>query len=285
MSYMFSHLANEASSTGYSTVVYKEGNTVEIDSILNEDLTVNELESEKLVLEMYTRSFNNAIVRQKSVYDESAGSETVDTVYMGGGITRRDYSIGSEQGQAVLARMTETWPEEMPTYTEGVQYLVGEYSPSRPPYENETLSFYDFNGPTESIKATFGGQYEEYKTWYGLKFDAETQEVFCKFVIPMLEMARVDYTTYSAIMSKIPPAASHFFALIHDKSGNVDENVDIYFQAEPDIMEDWCESNSLEFPYDKINTAVVPRLFCWGCVYNKTSESITHVKAYTRHLI
>lgn len=285
MSYTITHSPLETSSTGYCTVLTKDGSTVQIDSILNDDLTVNETASKKVVLENYTKNVSVAL-NQPSVFSAVDGSQALDTVYMNGSVTRTDRSVGTTQGQSIVTRLNETWPDEVSSYTANSINLVGEYTPSRPPYNaNETLSFYDFDGPTTDIKTRFGATYQEYMSWYGLKFDTVTENVLAKFVIPMNEMERVDSTTYNAIMNILPPSCGHFFARIHDKSGTVDNNVDVYFFADPELMEDWCSSVSLTFPYDTTDTTISSKIFIWSLVYNTTTETVSHVKAYTRETV
>ena len=90
------------------------------------------------------------------------------------------------------------------------------------------------------------------------------------------------FDTYNEINALLPPHSYQFYARIHDKSSNINENVDVYFQADPSVMKSWCTTNSYTFPYDTTDSTIEPLLFIWGCVYNTTSETITHVKAYAR---
>jgi hypothetical protein len=95
-------------------------------------------------------------------------------------------------------------------------------------------------------------------------------------------MERVDGQTYNKVNDLLPAVSYQFYARIHNKEGVINENVDVYFQADPNVMEVWCSVNGHTFPYDVNDTTINPMLFVWGCVYNTRTEAITHVKAYAR---
>jgi hypothetical protein len=190
--------------------------------------------------------------------------------------------VGTTEGQAIVAKLEETWADEVSSYTTNSENIVSEYTASRPPYTNNIISFYNFEEPSDAIKTTFNATYEQYNHWYGLKFDTVTESVLAKFVIPAKEMERVDPTVYTAVSNHLPISSYHFYARIHDKSNNVNENIDVYFMADPVFVGAWCTENSYIFPYDITDLTIAPKLLIWGCVYNTVSGEITHVKAYTR---
>ena len=281
MAITYTHTANIESPTGYTTELFVDNIRLEIPSILNDNSTVNLNKSENKALIMYQE--NLGIIKSQLEYigtvTESAAR---DDIYMNGVLARHDYAVGTTQGQAIVAKLEETWADEVSSYTTHSKNLVAEYPANRPPYVNDSISFYNFEEPSDAIKTTFNATYEQYNHWYGLKFDTVTESVLAKFVIPEQEMERVDPTVYNAVSNHLPISSYHFYARIHDKSNNVNENIDVYFMADPVFVGAWCTENSYIFPYDITDLTIAPKLLIWGCVYNTVSGEITHVKAYTR---
>jgi hypothetical protein len=258
-----------------------DGRLVEVPSKLNADNSVNETLSKKLAESIYYR--NTTVQTQVNHIASINATQVKDTTYLNGSATRTDYAVGTTQGQAIVATLNDDFSGEVSSFDNNTMNLVGEYTAQRPPYNvNNNISFYNFDAPTDTIKNSFGATYQEYRDWYGLKFDTVTNDVLAKFVIPETEMKRVDVDTYNEINALLPPHSYQFYARIHDKSSNINENVDVYFQADPSVMKSWCTTNSYTFPYDTTDNTIEPKLFIWGCVYNTTSETITHVKAYAR---
>ena len=279
MTFTYSHITRD--SILLTTMTDSDGNLVEIPSKLNADNSVNETLSKKLAESVY---YSNRTVQTQVNHIASINATQVkDTTYLNGSATRTDYAVGTTQGQAIVTKLNNDFSGEVSSFDNNTMNLVGEYTAQRPPYNiNNSISFYNFDVPTDTIKNSFGATYQEYKSWYGLKFDTVTNDVLAKFVIPETEMKRVDVDTYNEINALLPPHSYQFYARIHDKSSNINENVDVYFQADPSVMKSWCTTNSYTFPYDTTDTTIEPLLFIWGCVYNTTSETITHVKAYAR---
>ena len=236
-----------------------DGNLVEIPSKLNADNSVNETLSKKLAESVY---YSNRTVQTQVNHIASINATQVkDTTYLNGSATRTDYAVGTTQGQAIVATLNDDFSGEVSSFDNNTMNLVGEYTAQRPPYNiNNNISFYNFDVPTDTIKNSFGATYNEYKSWYGLKFDTVTNDVLAKFVIPESEMKRVDVDTYNEINALLPTHSYQFYARIHDKSSNINENVDVYFQADPSVMKSWCTTNSYTFPYDTTDTTIEPLL-------------------------
>lgn len=279
MTFTYSHITRD--SIPLTTMTDSDDRLVEVPSKLNADNSVNETLSKKLAETAYYEL--GTIQTQVNHISSINPTQVKDTTYLNGGATRTDYAVGTTQGQAIVATLNDDFSGEVTSFDNNTNNLVGEYTAQRPPYNiNNNISFYNFDVPTDTIKNSFGATYHEYKKWYGLKFDTVTNDVLAKFVIPESEMKRVDVDTYNEINALLPPHSYQFYARIHDKSSNINENVDVYFQADPSVMKSWCTTNSYTFPYDTTDDTIEPLLFIWGCVYNTTSETITHVKAYAR---
>ena len=279
MTLAYSHITRD--SILITTLTDSDGILVEVPSKLNDDNSVNETLSKKFAETKYYE--NTTVQTQLDRIFSLDETQVKDTTYLNGSATRTDYAVGTTQGQAIVTKLNNDFSGEVSSFDNNTINLVGEYTAQRPPYNvNNNISFYNFDVPTDTIKNSFGATYQEYKEWYGLKFDTVTNDVLAKFVIPESEMKRVDVDTYNEINALLPTHSYQFYARIHDKSSNINENVDVYFQADPSVMKSWCTTNSYTFPYDTTDTTIEPLLFIWGCVYNTTSETITHVKAYAR---
>ena len=279
MTFTYSHITRD--SILITTMTDSDGRLVEVPSKLNADNSVNETLSKKFAESIYYQ--NTTVQTQVNHIASINATQVKDTTYLNGSATRTDYAVGTTQGQAIVATLNDDFSGEVSSFDNNTMNLVGEYTAQRPPYNvNNNISFYNFDAPTDTIKNSFGATYQEYRDWYGLKFDTVTNDVLAKFVIPETEMKRVDVDTYNEINALLPPHSYQFYARIHDKSSNINENVDVYFQADPSVMKSWCTTNSYTFPYDTNDNTIEPLLFIWGCVYNTTSETITHVKAYAR---
>ncbi len=283
MAYTYTHTENLESPSGFTTKITDgNGGLVETPSELsNTGTEVDETKSEKKALSKYHLTIGsvNSQLKRVSTIDVS---QVMDTTYMGGNAARVDYSVSTTQGQAIVAKIQATWPNEVASF-DNDKNLVSEYTAQRPPYSNDSISFYNFEKPSNAIKARFHAHYDEYLPWYGLKFDTVTEAVLAKIVISDKEMKNTDITSWQKIHDLLPEWLSYtFFAKIHDKDGNVNENVDVYFQADATIVKEWCTANSYTFPYDTDDDTIEPTLFVWGCVFNTTSKEITHVKAYAR---
>lgn len=279
----YTHTANLESPSGFTTrITDSNGIYLETSSELNNTgIEVNETWSEKKALSEYHLMIGSVKSQTERVMTLDS-SQVMDTAYMSGSSGRVDYAVGTTQGQAIVTKLEATWPDEVASYDNNNQNLVAEYSAARPPYTNDSISFYNFEEPSDEIKTTFNATYDTYKDWYGLKFDKVTEAVLAKFVISDEEMKNVDGVTWLTVHDLLPACSYIFFARIHDKDENIDENVDVYFQADATVVQEWCTANSYTFPYDTDDDTIEPMLCLWGCVYNTTSKEITHVKAYAR---
>lgn len=281
MPFTYTHTENLESPTGHTTTLSIDNITIESPSEVNDDTTLNTTASESKVLKLYHENFGG-IKSQIDVASEVNENNVLDKTYMGGSLAREDYSVGTTAGQAIVAKLQATWPDEISSYTTYSKNLVAEYTAQRPPYTNDSISFYNFEEPSDAIKTTFNASYQQYMSWYGLKFDKVTEDVLAKFVIPAEEMERIDPTTYGEVSGGLPLGSYHFYARIHDKSNNINENIDVYFLSDANIVQDWCTENSYTFPYNVSDGSIKPKLMIWGCVYNTTTNTFTHIKAYTR---
>lgn len=197
----------------------------------------------------------------------------VDDVYMNGAIKRQDYSVSTETGAGLVEELAADWPDI--DFAKYPINIVGKYEAHRPPYENTSISWYNFEQPSAGLLAEYGLSADSYvyKPWYGLKFDLTTQEVLFKVVV---EDQSIRQDQRPAL-----PSNRKFFARIYYKDGSVDPMVDCYVYASPMTMKAYCDSVGITYPLP--DDSEESKCWIWGIVYNIDTLEVTHVKAYIRH--
>ena len=68
-------------------------------------------------------------------------------------------------------------------------------------------------------------------------------------------------------------------------SGNIDVNADYYICCSDVHIKEFCDANSLTFPYDYSDKSLRDKIWTWGVVFNRTTGEPTHVKAYERTFV
>ena len=260
-----------------STITLTDGtNTVAQDAVytdnaINWDLTA------KLAVNTYELQYgqiNAATLNAQS----NIGKSLRDDVYMAGSIARQDYSIDTTEGSALVDELEAGWEDFIPDYRRDNKNLVSEFTPMRPPYINNSISYYDMQEPTSELKTYFSLPYNTYLPFHGLKFDKTTSDVVIKAMITPDEMYTHHPDLCKTIDKIIPSVGTHFFGVIYNSSGEMSSLVDVYFTVGYDIGSKWCQSIGSALPYT--DESLTPKLSYWGGVYNADIAKMTHVKAY-----
>jgi len=200
-------------------------------------------------------------------------STTVDDVYMNGTMKRQDFAIGTPEGIALVAELQQTWPDyEFNAYPIN---MVGRYDAHRPPYQNTSISWYNFEEPSAEVLAGYGLTSESYsyRPWYGLKFDLTTNDILLKVVI--------EESSIPEEQRPVLPDNDKFFARIYNQDGSVDPMVDCYVYASPYTIKAYCEQVGITYPLPDDDEP--SNCWIWGIVYNIETLEVTHVKSYIRH--
>lgn len=203
-----------------------------------------------------------------------------DEVYMNGEVKRTDYSCDRSEALTEINRLVEAFPEyTVEQLTSEAQNVIGQYGAYRPPYNDNSISFYDFTTPTAQTLAAYGCTTDTYGDdllhWHGIKHDLTNLTKTAKFVFTQ------DHGTYlSNTPSSLPTNRSIFFARIHNTDGTIEPWVDVYIISTINYMRDWCSANSLTFPLPDDATN---QPWCFSVVYNDTTGEMANVKAYIRH--
>jgi hypothetical protein len=255
---------NDETNTVVQNAVYTDGS---IDWNLTTKLAVNRYESQ--YGQIKTSTLNT---------ESNIGKSVRDDVYMAGSIARKDYSIDTDEGSALVDELEAGWDGFIPDFRRDNKNLVSEFTPMRLPYINNSISYYDMQEPTSELKTYFNLPYNICLPFHGLKFDKTTSDVVIKVMLSPSEMYSYHPDLCKTIDKIIPSVGSHFFGVIYNSSGEMSPLVDVYFTVSYDIGSRWCTSIGSAIPYT--DESLNDKLSFWAGVYNTDIEKMTHVKAY-----
>jgi hypothetical protein len=203
-----------------------------------------------------------------------------DEVYMNGEVKRIDYSCDRPEALTEINRLVAAFTEyTVEQITAGAQNVIGQYGAYRPPYNDNSISFYDFTTPSVETLAAYGCDADTYGDdllgWHGIKHDLTNLTKTAKFVFTQ------SHGTYlSNAPISLPTNRSIFFARIHNADGTVEPWVDVYIISTINYMRDWCAEHGLTFP---LPDDVTQQPWCFSVVYNDDTGEMANVKAYIRH--
>lgn len=260
-----------------STITLTDGTNTVVQDAVYSDYAINWDLTTKLAVSTYESQYGQ-IKAAISNTDSNIGKSLRDDVYMAGSIARQDYSIDTTEGSALVDELEAGWEDFIPDYRRDNKNLVSEFTPMRPPYINNSISYYDMQEPTSELKTYFSLQYNTYLPFHGLKFDKTTSDVVIKAMITPDEMYTHHPDLCKTIDKIIPSFGTHFFGVIYNSSGEMSPLVDVYFTVGYDIGSKWCQSIGSALPYT--DESLTPKLSYWGGVYNADIAKMTHVKAY-----
>jgi len=240
----------------------KDGNYFEIPSVTDETEIQDKLNSTLL----------------SSVISFYELQQCRDDVYVNQGIVRQDYTLETEAGALVLEELKREFPNYV-NYDRSEYNFVGKYDGYREPYQNSSISFYDFGAtPSEALQLSFNTSYllSNLKHWYGLKFDLVSREVLLKVVIN-------EYDGDTPVLPKEDAVYKRFYALTHAQDGTVSDWVDTYVYSTPKRIREFCADNGLSYPLPPTTHTECDVVWCWGIVFNKETLEYGAVKAYARY--
>ena len=203
-----------------------------------------------------------------------------DEVYMNGEVKRTDYSCDRPEALTEINRLIEAFPEyTVEQLTSEAQNVIGQYGAYRPPYNDNSISFYDFTIPTAETLAAYGCDADTYGDdllgWHGIKHDLTNLTKTAKFVF-----AQSHGSYLSNAPSSLPTHRQIFYARIHNADGTVEPWVDVYIVSTINYMRDWCAEHGLTFP---LPDNVTQQPWCFSVVFNDVTGEMANVKAYIRH--
>ena len=243
-----------------------------------------------------------------------------DECWMDGKLCRIDWSQGSKEGQEIVLRMKDEFPDETIYDDDKPKNMISQYVSDRVDYPNEIFHYYNFNEPDATTKGRFGLNYDNWdvfgsiwkvddpgafanpsglsgtlgmhpgsiKSWYAFKMDRVSKDVKCKIVVPRTE---ISVAVREELDASFPPEftveKSTFYALLHEEDRSVSPEIDMYFRTNAYVVNDWCKDVGLNFPYGEYGSAKAKELesktHVWGLVYNKDTKKFKHIKGYARY--
>lgn len=222
--------------------------------------------------------------RALRIYEENIAPDFTrnfrDEVYMNGEVKRIDYSCDRPESLTEINRLVAAFPEyTVEQLTAEAQNVIGQYGAYRPPYNDNSISLYDFTTPSAETLAAYGCDADTYGDdllhWHGIKHDLTNLTKTAKFVFTQ------SHGTYlNNLPELMPPNRMAFYARIHNADGTVEPWVDVYIVSTFNYMREWCEEHSLTFP---LPDDVTDQPWCFSVVYNDDTGEIANVKAYIRH--
>ena len=243
-----------------------------------------------------------------------------DECWMDGKLCRKDYSQGSKEGQEILLRLQDEFPDETIYDESKPKNMISQYVSDRSDYPNEIFHYYDFKEPSTTTKTRFGlSKYDNFdafgwdwnsypeevikskgendlsaliglesplqSSWYAYKFDRTTKEVKCKIVLPKTQMtSETQEAVYKAIPEEFVRINSTFFAKLHNADKSESKEIDVYFVTIPYIVDLFCEQEGLTYPYGKYGEKkdLEEKTHVWGAIYDEETEKFKHIKGYAR---
>ena len=210
-------------------------------------------------------------------------TNVVDKLWMGGSMIRTDYNISSTEGQRIKGILDTNYSGR--TYDGNNRNLVSEFVPNREPYVNNSISWYHMDTMPDSVKTDYNLSYTKYMDWYGMKFDRTTNAILLKAVLELEDPQAQSLIAnakpnFPRLDSRSPE--NSYIALIHNADGSVTNQVDFFLCCSDIFIKEFCDANSLTFPYDYSDKSLRDRIWTWGIVFNRTTGAPIHVKAYER---
>lgn len=246
------------------------------------EVQLTEEQTEEAIQSALTEFFEDA--KAEKIYNENIQPDFTrnfkDDVYMNGSIVRTDYSADRDEALTNINALVSAFPQyTVEQLTADSRNVIGTYGNYRPPYNNNSISFYDFTKPTADTLAAYGCSEDVYGDdllqWHGIKHDLVSGDISAKFVFTQ------NHGSYlSNLPTSLPPNRSIFFAHIHNSDGTLSEWVDVYIISTIKYMKQYCLDIGQNFP---LPDDITEQPWCFSVVYNDDTGEINCVKAYIRH--
>lgn len=205
----------------------------------------------------------------------------IDTVYVDGEIIRQDYSIRLPEAAALIETLKENFPDTTINFQSFPSNLIGSYDGYRPPYTNESISFYEMCTPSTELLQEYGISSTEYPdifSWYGLKHNLITKDIILKLVFS----GNAIPPTRLPIDLPVSQIGNSFFARTHYKDGTVEPYIDYYLNTTEDEIVKFCSNNNIPF------TPVIceeGEFLLYGITFDYDTKEILNVKTYMRKVV
>ena len=218
-----------------------------------------------------------------------------DDVYVDKQKVKVDYSVGCtgtplNKLNNLISLVRAKFPNDS-GFKSHPNNIIGMYLPDhsiRPPYKsNNTITVYHmyyeidiFNQLLKDYKVPDHGY--EYRFWYGLKYDLDSQLRYLKVVIGDDDKTS-NYQKYPDSFiprPQLPVCTTPYFAKIYSPDGTEADEYDVFFSTTPEIMKEYCKENNLKFPIPEDREKEY--IWTYGIVYDKNTLDVKQVKGYIK---
>lgn len=218
-----------------------------------------------------------------------------DDVYVDKQKVKVDYSVGCtgtplNKLNNLISLVRAKFPNDS-GFKSHPNNIIGMYLPDhsiRPPYKsNNTITVYHmyyeidiFNQLLKDYKVPDHGY--EYRFWYGLKYDLDSQVRYLKVVIGDDDKTS-NYQKYPDSFiprPQLPVCTTPYFAKIYSPDGTEADEYDVFFSTTPELMKKYCEENNLKFPIPEDEEDNY--IWTYGIVYDKNTLDVKQVKGYIK---
>ena len=218
-----------------------------------------------------------------------------DDVYVDKQKVKVDYSVGCtgtplNKLNNLISLVRAKFPNDS-GFKSHPNNIIGMYLPDhsiRPPYKsNNTITVYHmyyeidiFNQLLKDYKVPDHGY--EYRFWYGLKYDLDSQLRHLKVVIGDDDKTS-NYQKYPDSFiprPQLPVCTTPYFAKIYSPDGTEADEYDVFFSTTPEIMKEYCKENNLKFPIPEDREKEY--IWTYGIVYDKNTLDVKQVKGYIK---
>lgn len=141
-----------------------------------------------------------------------------ELLFCDGECVRVSYAIKSYEAKEYIDIINQRFPDYSKYISSSSRNLIGMSVAYREPYVGDSISCYIFTSIPDDICDKFGININEknYKNFFGLKFDLQTNKVMCK----------VQYN------GNLNFPNSSFLGEFHNEEKQVHENIDVYISPE-----------------------------------------------------
>ena len=247
-----------------------EGIYFETPAVFAEDGQVDELATKVHVEERVLHMIVHARRRAQLKDTDAALRGLHDIVYVNNQVVREDHTLAYDEARPIVDQLKEAFPTGY-DFESRISNVVGSYDGYREPYENPSISFYEFTTPSDELLAKYNvdkGMYNYILDWYGLKFDLVSKSVILKVVCDRMDLPTPPY----------PRNCYLFYATTHHEDGTMDRNVDAYVWTTWHFMKAYCDEHSLPYPVE--DETIAEKIVQWGVVYDMDTLELKVVKGY-----
>ena len=198
-----------------------------------------------------------------------------DQVYVNGIMVREDISVCLPEAADTLSLLKENFPNSTVNFESIATNFIGTYDGYRPPYTNESISWYEMQAPSAELLAEYSvpeNMYPDIYCWYGLKHNIVTKEIMLKLVFKGTSLDQ-------SLLPELPNIENAFFARLHRIDGTIEPYIDCYCPATESEIVDYCARHNI--PYTTLENKP-GYTWTYGITFNYDTKEIITVKAYKR---